>query len=64
SSDLNEYRSFSMDNIKPLNNLTPEVFAYYKECAIKGTKPMVFHLIPHVMHKGTLSLDKLSIIRV
>ncbi len=64
SSDLNEYRSFSMDNIKPLNKLKPEVTAYYKECAIQGSKPMVFHLIPHVMHKGKLSLDKLSIIRV
>lgn len=64
SSDLNEYRSFSIDNIKSLNKLKPEVTAYYKECAIQGAKPMVFHLIPHVMHKGKLSLDKLSIILV
>ncbi len=63
-SDLKEYRSFSIDKIKSLVNLRPEVVKYYKECASNGTRPLLFHLVPHVMYRGKLPINKLSVIRV
>lgn len=35
---------------------------YYKEKKVEGKHPLVYHLIPHVLYKGTLDVSKLEIV--
>ncbi|MEL6401357.1 MAG: hypothetical protein AAFR26_20130 [Cyanobacteria bacterium J06626_4] len=70
---LKEYRDFTKqaDDFKPFEEtlladfceLPKATVDYYQASYQAGGKPLLFHHIPHVLHKGQLSTEGMTVIR-
>jgi hypothetical protein len=56
------YEVFSPDHMDQYAQIPPETIDYYKECKAAGKKPLVYHLVPHVLYKGSISTEYLEVI--
>ena len=70
---LKEYRDFTKqaDDFKPFEKASLAEFcalpqatvAYYQATYQAGRRPLLFHHVPHVLHKGPLSTEGMTVIR-
>ena len=68
-----QYRDFTKqaDDFKHLEKASLEEFCalpqatdtYYKATYQAGRRPLLFHHVPHVLHKGPLSTEGMTVIR-
>ena len=46
------------------NKITQKTIDYYKKCYKEKRRPLLFVLIPHILHKGSINITKCEIIEV
>ncbi len=64
--DMNEenFVPYNPDEVQKFSSMPQETKGYYKEIISKGDMPLLYHRIPHILYKGTLDINDLSIISV
>lgn len=61
--DPEECVEYRPDEIAKYSILPQPTRDYYKEKLDKGESPLIYRLSPHILYKGTLSVEGLSVIR-
>ncbi len=56
------YETFILDHMEKYSKITDKTLDYYKECNEQGKKPLLFHLIPHILYKGIVDISELKIV--
>lgn len=59
-----DYIQFAPNDIEKYSTITKETKQYYQQEYAKGNKPLMFHMIPHILYKGTLNIEGAAIITV
>ncbi len=62
--DFQEYEVFDAKRMEAYCTVPPETITYYKKMKIEKDGPLLFHLVPHILYKGTLDTSDLAIITV
>lgn len=60
--NFKEYEKFDVDRMDIYRKVPEETIEYYKEMKIKGKRPLLFHLVPHILYKGTIDTKELEIV--
>ena len=60
--NFKEYETFDPDRIDVYRCVPVETISYYREQKAKGLRPLLFHLVPHILFKGTIDAKDLEII--
>lgn len=58
------YIPFMPDEIEKYSTISKETKRYYREEYDKGNKPLKFHMVPHILYKGTLNIEGAPIITI
>lgn len=62
SFDKNTFKHFDVENFTNLHQLDDGVLKYYQDCFNNKSRPLLFHLIPHVLTLDTISTNDLELI--
>ena len=64
--EINEKNMMPYDpnNIEVFSKLPDETRAYYEEEISMGNDPLLYHLVPHILYKGSLNTSDLAVITV
>jgi|SRR3989344_5190906 len=62
ASNFKIYEKFDPNRMEVYKTVPPETIEYYKENKSKGTRPLLFHLVPHILYKGTIDTKDLEVI--
>jgi hypothetical protein len=62
SVSANQFLSLKPNQLNQYNKISNKVLTYYKECIQKDTRPLLFHLVPHILYKGRISIKNTQII--
>jgi hypothetical protein len=62
--DAGNYKGYEIRELNSYNTLSKETIQYYKEKRTQGIRPLLFHLVPHILYKGTLKISDLEVIRI
>ncbi|MCP5101452.1 MAG: hypothetical protein GY943_38390 [Chloroflexi bacterium] len=49
-----DFVPYSADKLAQLTQFPEATAVYYQQCAEIGKRPLLFHLIPHVLYLGTI----------
>lgn len=60
--EMREFEPFNPRRLEKVCDIKSEVVEYYQFCRVEGTRPQMFHLVPHVLYQGILRLDNLVVI--
>ncbi len=58
------FTSFNPEDVARFSSMPQATKDYYKEMIGKGGRPLLHHLIPHILFKGTLDVSVLPVIKV
>lgn len=61
---LDDFVRFTPERLAELNALPEATAAYYAEMNAQGKRPLLFHLVPHILFKGCIYLQDTRIIEV
>lgn len=64
TSYIREYKTFDIEKMSTYRTVPSETIEYYKQKKFEGEKPLLFHLIPHILYKGKINTDGLEIVTV
>lgn len=59
-----DYVPFIPDDIEKYSTISKETKQYYREEYAKGNKPLKFHMVPHVLYRGSITITGNFIITV
>ncbi len=59
-----EYVPFDPHNLEQYATLSDRTKNYYKECIASKKDPLLFHMVPHILFKGSIDISKSKIIKV
>lgn len=62
SIDKNQFLNFKPSILNKHNKLSTNTLLYYKKCIKQDKRPLLFHLVPHVLYRGTIALKNTQII--
>lgn len=62
--NFKEYEPFDVSRMSIYRSVPIETIDYYKEEKAKDKRPLLFHLVPHILYKGTLDTGGLEIVTV
>jgi len=62
--NFKEYEIFDPKKMETYKVVPKETIEYYKQKKVEGVRPLLFHLVPHVLYKGNIDTDGLEIITV
>ena len=51
-------------NLKKYNKISPEAKKYFRDSYNSKKKPLLFHLIPHILYKGKINIENCRKIEV
>ncbi len=57
-----EYEPFDPARIETYRIVPQETIEYYKQKKAEGVRPLLFHLVPHILYKGSLDTKDLEIV--
>lgn len=57
-----DYVPFRISDLRKYSEIGPKTQEYFRNMLSKGRKPLPFHFVPHILHKGTLDTSKLDIV--
>jgi hypothetical protein len=60
--NFKEYEPFDASRMDIYRKVPDETIEYYKEQNAKGKRPLLFHLVPHILYKGTIDITGFDII--
>ena len=58
------FTSFSTKNLSKYNKVPNKTLKYYREEIKQGRRPLLYHLIPHIIYKGSLFIKDTEIIEI
>ncbi|QPC81758.1 hypothetical protein G4Y79_19005 [Phototrophicus methaneseepsis] len=58
------FEPFAIEKLADMDTLPAATFAYYRQQIEAGAAPLLFHQVPHILHRGALPIDALETIRV
>ena len=58
------FTTFSIGNLSQYNAIGRETSHYYREKRAREERPLLFHLIPHILYKGNLDISDLEVIEI
>ncbi len=59
-----EFIAYAPEDVSTYARLPQGTKDYYKEVIVKGGKPLLFHLVPHILYKGEIDVKDAPIITV
>lgn len=59
-----DFVPFNPTDVGRFASLPKETIEYYREVISKGKRPLLYHLIPHVLYKGPIDISGSKIIKV
>lgn len=59
-----DFSNFDPEKMETYRRVPNETIEYYKEQFSVGKRPLMFHLVPHILYKGTIDTEGLEIIEV
>jgi len=59
-----EYEEFDAKKIEVYRYVPEETIKYYKDKKSEGVRPLLYHLVPHILYKGNIDTKGLEIITV
>lgn len=62
--DLDNYTEFHISNLSKYNSIQEDTINYYKREVREGRKPFIFHLVPHILYKGSIDIRQCEVIQV
>lgn len=62
SVDSDEWEAFDTKNIDCYNNLNQDTKEYYREKVLLGERPLLFHRVPHILFRGSMNVEHLSVV--
>lgn len=62
--DFKEYETFDSKRMEIYRTVPMETIEYYRQKKAEQTRPLLFHLVPHVLYKGNIDTSDLEIITV
>ncbi|MFA7302266.1 MAG: hypothetical protein WC030_00765 [Candidatus Paceibacterota bacterium] len=57
-----EYAMFSASQMDTYRHIPDETIEYYKDEVAAGREPLMFHLVAHILYKGTLETKDLEVV--
>ncbi len=60
--DQAEYERFDASHMNSYRIIPDATIEYYKSMKSEGKRPLLFHLVPHILYKGSISTDGLEVI--
>src|SRR3989344_3386852 len=57
-----EYEPFNPDRMSFYRQVPRKTIEYYKEKHTEGIRPLLFHLVPHILYKGNVETKGLEIV--
>ena len=62
--DPTEFVPFKVNDLSKYSHIGEKTRDYFKEEVSKGRRPLMFHLVPHVLYKGKLKIKDLEVIEI
>jgi hypothetical protein len=62
--DEESFAAYDPEKLHEYSELSEETKQYYKEMIEKGSNPLLFVGVPHILHKGSLDISNLDVITV
>ena len=62
--DRDNFTEFNIPNLSKYNKISRHTLGYYKREIKEGRKPLIFHLVSHILYKGAINIKKAEIIKV
>lgn len=59
-----QYAPIRFDRWGEYTRVPDEALAYYRACHQRGQRPLRFHLVPHILFRGTLDVSQAEIVSV
>lgn len=59
--DFKQYEVFNPDRMDVYREVPNETIEYYKQKKSEGVKPLLYHLVPHILYKGDIDIKNLEI---
>jgi len=63
-SNKEDYTAFKPSNLKKYAKIPSKTKKYFKESYLKRERPLMFHLVPHILYKGKINIKNCKIIEV
>jgi len=60
--NLKEYETFDPEKMEVYRKVPEETIEYYKERNASGKRPLLFHIVPHILYKGSIDTKNLEIV--
>ena len=60
--EFKEYEVFDPARMEVYRTVPEETILYYKQKKAAGERPLFFHLVPHVLYRGTVNTKDLEIV--
>lgn len=60
--NFKEYETFDPKKIEIYRTVPEDTIEYYREQNAMGKRPLLFHLVPHILYKGSIDTKDLEII--
>lgn len=62
--DLEDVERFDAENVQRYSVLPKATASYYGKAFANKIKPLVFMYVPHILHRGSVSLEKFQVIEI
>jgi hypothetical protein len=62
--DEKNFTEFRIDDLRKYNAIGNKTRSYYREKFSQGVRPLLFHLIPHILYRGRLNISDLEVIEI
>lgn len=59
-----DYEPFNPDRMDIYSTVPEETIKYYFDMKEKGQRPLLYHMVPHILYKGNIETKDLNIISV
>ena len=60
--NFKEYEHFDPARMDVYRNVPEETIEYYKQKKAEGIRPLLFHLVPHILYKGIIDTKGLEVV--
>ncbi|MBM3232960.1 hypothetical protein FJZ18_02210 [Candidatus Pacearchaeota archaeon] len=62
--NLENFKKFKEQDLEKYNKIPEKTKTYFKKRYKEKKKPLLFHLIPHILYKGELDISKCEVITI
>ena len=59
-SDVKQYEPFDPNKMDIYGTIPKETVEYYKQKKAEGVRPLLYHLVPHILYKGNIETKDLK----